>query len=414
MEILFIFLIFENAIERYVPILSYSDEIISLMMLIALIFKLPFFKIKKMDLKIVFWFVLFLLIGILSTVIFRVDTNGIAILKDVVAVSKFFIVYLYGTTLKTSKYSEKLGEHIATFSRAYIPVLLVFGIINQFFNIGMDSGYRGFIKTFAFLYSHTTFMVASVVVLCSILVAQGIRKNRIILLMAVIVLILSMRSKAFVYIASVFILLFLFRNQRTSRKVTDRKYILTRKIRNLVIIASLCILVIAYFIVKNKVTEYLNWGLTAARPALYIVGFQIFSDYFPLGAGFGTFASSISGEYYSPLYFKYGIANVSGLQQAQGYPYISDTYWPYIIGQFGFLGSLAYFMALFKVFQNLFNMYHTNVNQLIAAFSLFAYLISGSFVESMFTNSTIILAALTLAYYIRIMTNTSKNGMEVV
>lgn len=70
--------------------------------------------------------------------------------------------------------------------------------------------------------------------------------------------------------------------------------------------------------------------------------------------------------------------------------------------------------TIHTIYKNLFNMYHTNVNQLIAAFSLFAYLISGSFVESMFTNSTIILAALTLAYYIRIMTNTSKNGMEVV
>ena len=88
---------------------------------------------------------------------------------------------------------------------------------------------------------------------------------------------------------------------------------------------------------KDKVAYYFSYGLTAARPALYLVGLRIVRDFFPIGSGFGTFASSLSGEYYSSLYGNYGISGVMGLTQTD-YSYMADVFWPYIYGQLGVLG----------------------------------------------------------------------------
>ncbi|WPC17398.1 hypothetical protein N6G94_09520 [Pediococcus inopinatus] len=398
MDLLFIFLILENIFERFLPILSYADEIITLICLVLLVIKLPQARIHKNYFKILIWFFGVLLIGLFSTLTYLVQPNSVAILKDILAISKFFIVYIYSAAFISERSSFKIVKHINMFSKLYIPILLVFGILNQFMNIGMDSGYRGPIKTFTFLYSHSTFMVASVVILCSFLIAQGFKKNIYIIMCAFIVLMLSMRSKAFIYMAAVLVLLFLIRKQDESNSLT----IFTPKIRRRIYFSIIVITLSAYFIAKTKIDSYLVWGLTAARPALYIVGFLILKDFFPLGSGFATFASSISGDYYSPLYFKYGINNVSGLQQSQGYDYMSDTYWPYIIAQFGVFGTIMYVIALMYVFKDILRVYKEHSGPLVAAISLFIYVIAGCFVESMLTNATIILVALTLGYYLRI------------
>jgi hypothetical protein len=73
---------------------------------------------------------------------------------------------------------------------------------------------------------------------------------------------------------------------------------------------------------------------------LYRASFQIAADYFPFGSGLATFGGWISAIFYSPIYSKYGLESISGLEQ--GGTFITDTFWPYIIGQFGILGFFLY------------------------------------------------------------------------
>lgn len=48
----------------------------------------------------------------------------------------------------------------------------------------------------------------------------------------------------------------------------------------------------------------------SARYQLPIKSIEIAADHFPLGSGFGTFASYISAEWYSPIYEMYGLSHV--------------------------------------------------------------------------------------------------------
>ena len=398
MDYLFIFLVLENILEQFFPILNYFDEIITVFCFFGILIKLYHNKkIKKRFVQLILLLLFIIIVGISSNVIYGIQTSNIAVIKDVLAFTKFFIVYLYAIYVRSNGITDRKFKKICKFSRFFSIILVIFAFINLFIDIGMDSGYRNGIKTFRFLYSHTTFMVSSLIAMSTVLIVDGIKKNRIYLFFFYLTMFFSMRDKAFIYI-TVSLFLMIVINRISHKK--ERKLKLNFK-KNFIIT---CVILLSIFICanlfKSKIIEYFNWGLSAARPALYIVGIRLMIDFFPIGTGFGTFASSISGDYYSPIYRLYGISSTSGLGKAEGYPYMADTFWPYIMGQFGVIGTVLYLLSLVVIFKTITKMYKNDKDKFVAALSLFFYLITGCFVESMMTNSFIVLFAFSIGYYI--------------
>lgn len=82
-----------------------------------------------------------------------------------------------------------------------------------------------------------------------------------------------------------------------------------------------------------------------ARIALYTVSVQIARDEFPFGAGLGRYGSWISREHYSDLYRTYGLDRVFGLSPSNP-QFITDTFWPEVLGETGAVGLLAYVVFL--------------------------------------------------------------------
>ncbi|HEX4215502.1 MAG TPA: hypothetical protein VIA06_19450 [Candidatus Dormibacteraeota bacterium] len=80
------------------------------------------------------------------------------------------------------------------------------------------------------------------------------------------------------------------------------------------------------------------------RAELYLTSVRIADDHFPLGVGFGRFASKLSVSPYSPVYREYGLADVYGLSPQTRF-YLLDTSWPAVLGEAGWLGLLAYLGA---------------------------------------------------------------------
>jgi hypothetical protein len=74
-----------------------------------------------------------------------------------------------------------------------------------------------------------------------------------------------------------------------------------------------------------------------ARPATYTTATTIiFKDYIPFGSGLGTFATNAAAQYYSPLYYKYGLNDIWGL-----YPenpmFLADCFFP-TLAEYGMVG----------------------------------------------------------------------------
>ena len=79
-----------------------------------------------------------------------------------------------------------------------------------------------------------------------------------------------------------------------------------------------------------------------ARPMTYKTSLKILWDYLPFGSGMGTFACNGAWKYYSPLYYKYNLNGIWGLNEGGGF--ICDAYYP-TLAQFGIVG--VFFFCLF-------------------------------------------------------------------
>ena len=101
----------------------------------------------------------------------------------------------------------------------------------------------------------------------------------------------------------------------------------------------------------NQILRYLS-NIDWARPRLMVKSFEVAMDHFPIGGGFATFATWNSGVHYSPLYYKYDLSNTWGLQP-DFYMFVGDTYWPAILGQFGFIGLISVVVILIMIYKNI-------------------------------------------------------------
>jgi hypothetical protein len=93
-------------------------------------------------------------------------------------------------------------------------------------------------------------------------------------------------------------------------------------------------------------TEYAGPDVfVQARTALYATSGAIAVDHFPLGTGFGSFGSYASRVYYSDIYVEYGLSNLYGLSASASF-FITDTFWPMVIGEGGIATMLGWLALL--------------------------------------------------------------------
>jgi hypothetical protein len=92
-------------------------------------------------------------------------------------------------------------------------------------------------------------------------------------------------------------------------------------------------------------------GAPEARTVLTLDSFDVAADHFPGGAGFGRFGSAIAAETYSPEYVARGYPSIWGLgrNEEEG-RFLTDTEWPAIIGETGFLGATAFVLGLVAIY----------------------------------------------------------------
>ncbi|MCC8076495.1 MAG: hypothetical protein LIO95_11270 [Clostridiales bacterium] len=138
--------------------------------------------------------------------------------------------------------------------------------------------------------------------------------------------------------------------------------------------------------IRTILYYYVTLQNESARSALSSTALQIVRDYFPLGTGFATFGSAFSAEPYSRVYELYHINHVWGISEAY-HSFISDSFWPYLMGETGILGTVFYCAALVAIFWQLSRLRLVNAYAYAAALVCFIYLIISSTGESAFTNT---------------------------
>lgn len=385
--IMYIFILFSAVFEYNIPYINYWDEIIfiiSILYLTSIVLKKG--EIKRITFNILLLSFLVIVIGIIGNFNNSTyQTNKIAMLKDVVAYLKFPITFIaLPKILKIMNIKRKFKE-ITIITKIITIIMFISMILGYFIDIGLyKSEEDRILKTFLFIFPHPTFLVFTCLIMLIIFMIGEVKLNKTYLFMCLSIMFMTQRSKAYFIVAFILAILlipkrylenlFTFRNNRMLLK---KRYIFL----SIILVSSFM-----YLFAKDKFILYFQYGLTAARPALYLVGLRLAYEHFPLGTGFGTFASSLSGRYYSSIYYNYGISNVLGISE-DNISYIGDVYWPYIYGQFGILGFLLQISIFIKLFFYYFKKISNSINRksyiIIWVYSLFA-----SLAEAFFTNST--------------------------
>ena len=187
--------------------------------------------------------------------------------------------------------------------------------------------------------------------------------------------------------------------------------------------AALAIILICYFVFvrKKKITlrtmllfiplvVILGWDQIqyyffssiipdSARYQLLTKAFEIARDMFPLGAGFATFGSYYSGVYYSSVYAAYGLSNINGLRIGAS-QFISDSFWPMILGQSGYFGLFSYIFAVMMLLKAIQRIRKVENSYYAAAMSGICYLIIVSMAESAFVHPVAVPIAMMIGAFL--------------
>lgn len=380
--ILFYLCIFQTPLSKILNVFGYTDEIIALIALpIAVIeFQRNNYVVKKKCGHYLIFLVVYAVSGILGNLKYQYQPFFDVALSELFLAVKFWLaIYMGSKVLKNLEirvYAHKIYFHI----RAVIVLFVVLLLLDNIFGI-YDSSIRYGLRSTELFYGVPTVFAAICVFLIALLTIVrpyviGVKKWYIILLL---LMCSTLRSKAFAA-ALLFLLLYYF------------VFIKKRKVTLGILVLFIPIMLLMGW---NQIEYYFfsEIRLDSARYQLMITSIQIMQDAFPIGTGFGTFASYMSGVHYSPIYTLYGIANVNGLREGSA-AFISDSYWAMVIGETGIIGMISILIVLYQMYKRISSVNQINPSFYVAGLMVLLYLLISSSGESAFAHPIAIPLAL--------------------
>lgn len=311
---------------------SYFDEILAL---ICMIYSMALFMKKKLnaeDQVSVTFLIIVIVIGILSNIMNKLAYSWFSIIVDIISETKFLWVLFAFKYYITSNVYNDMSRILRPFAKWFCYLAGVFAVISQFINLGMTENERYGIKSYNFIFPMSfQFLAVALVAIAMLSISKNYRDNKISYAAICTGLILATKSSPLLF--SVIFLFFLnyFQKRRELRMRT-------------VIFIAVVVLVLGTFQIK---TYLLN--INAPRYLFFYYGGKTANTYFPLGSGFATFGSDQAARNYSRLYYQYGFNNLFGMNPKDG-SFLSDTFWPMAIGQFGWIGSILYVLIYVRIF----------------------------------------------------------------
>ena len=344
--LIFVILLMLSYIREIVPALDNFDVLAPIIILILVlnidikekgVFKL--FKISKEfrnDRIIIRLLSAILIIGLISNLRFRYQ-EPIPVIKDILSVLKGFATYIISKILFTKISLKDNAEIVNKVTRIVVVIIFVLTIFGLLFNIFPVADKRLGLYSQQLFFGHPTYLASFGITVLIILTIQieKYKYNFIFIFLISVVVILTFRTKAIGFLGVYFLL-----------------YILVAKYNKRINYKTIVPILLVLIIIGKSKLEELVINIWWARSALTLTSIKIANDYFPFGSGFATFATYNSAVKYSPLYNMYNISNIKGIT-ADNYNYITDTFWPAILGQFGYLGVLLLVLVIICIYRDI-------------------------------------------------------------
>lgn len=366
----FLYLIlFQNPLESVSGVFANIDEAICIAMVISAIVKCIITRSINLDSKrinIILCIIFISMLGISGNLIYKYQLLKYAA-KDAILMFKGLAVYisvpLLFSNFKVDDYIGVLNIQLKVLSVATF-ILTVANIIFKF--LPSNEVRFGF-PTQQLIFSHPTYLASCgilVIALLSVFMKEHKENWKYIVLMAMVVCATG-RSKVIAFIAVYMYIFFIIVVKK--RKLNRNDFII--------------LIVLGSVFAVGQIISYLN-HIYWARSAVTVGSLNVAWDHFPIGTGFGTFGNWVSGENYSPVYYKYGLEVVPGLRP-DFYDFIADTFWPMILGQFGIMGLILFFIIVFNIYKGIEG--NNDLYNYFGQISLLMYMLILSLAEASFS-----------------------------
>ncbi|MCD7884752.1 MAG: hypothetical protein LUI87_13770 [Lachnospiraceae bacterium] len=396
-------IVFQPLLCMINSIFGYTDEIIAILCGLYYILTL-FLKHPKKEYDSTMLLLMFLLLvtGVIGNIVYNIQSSFLAIILDVFATFKCFVIYMGIKSMYTSPdENKKILHNIASIFRVYMFIVGLFAIINLFVDIGMSDGLSYGLRAFKFIYSGSgDFSLVCYSICFVILLDMAVQKasfgRKEIIIAATILLIWS---SSLVTRAIAYMLLFLAMLLLLSFSKSRLKWY------------HFVPLGISVLFVGYSSIQYFFYNANTARSQLLINGIRTMVKYFPFGAGFATYGSDMAYKYYSPLYELYGFNSIFGLSRNSTMVFANDSFWPEIMGQFGVIGAVIFIIFIILLYKKCVHVCITRTQTLVIQW-IMAVLLVGSVGSKTYIHYIMIPVFIALSLFENYASNQAKTQVE--
>lgn len=391
----FLLLIFQSPIFRAgsLPgglrnLVNVYDEIFAVIMGIVLIMRLVRKQVPARILLIFSFLIAFLVMGALGTLLCNLQPARAAA-EDIISVSKFLIVFLGFYCIANERMYTDIVRMLQKACKAMTWVFFVLSAFDILFpgRLFPLIMFRYGLHSLKLFYYHPAVLAQVMVLFVAVFSFKdqcpGLVSIRVYRIICLGIICFTLRGKSIGFV--MFYIIF-----ANMEKLIRGKYRL--------LLLSLAAAGVFLASAGNFSTYY--GDAESARSVLTQDSITLANEHFPVGLGFGTFGSSAASKYYSPVYVKLGYQNKYGM----GYmtrSYLTDTFWPILLGEFGYVGTLFYVAMILLITLQVIRVRVKNKGAMIAGISAMSYLLICSMAATAFFNPIAVLYAVVIALSLR-------------
>ncbi len=400
-------LIFQSVVQTMFPPFKYFDEIVTLLSFLYYLkvtFKRGIKNIPKVELAIWSLSLIMIVLGLMGNYLFQYQKNLLVIGGDLFLFFKYILVFFGMKTVLSNVKNIDINyitKHQVNIIGKLTIVTLIFMVINLLFGIDfMTYDVRFGIRSYQFLYMHAGRLNTICTMFSIFLLIAKYNKNieydkkmNNIMLMNLIVQISTLRSRGIVIALMTFIMCSL--DQIKVNKEKAKKFVVIGIIIGVIVSA---VQIKTYFFPEKRTprSDLLNGSLV------------LMTEHFPIGTGFATYGTDAARKNYSILYYKLGFNKNYGMKPTD-YQFLTDCFWPVIIGQFGILGLAVYIILLYIIITSIMEMCNLKYKKYASILIIINFLIN-SVASSSFLNYSAIAYMTILAL---ILSTKSKKRKEI-
>jgi len=368
------------AFQRQMNLVSNVFENFDELFAIFVFLKIGFLIIKgscvftRQDNKIFALMLIVLFIGLFGNIFFGILNDPFMITVDVISIFKVLIAYFW------IRSDWDLIIHILASIVRFLILVMLICCLASYMGIykGMLGEVRYGISSYIFLFNVAGnygkwFYFAIPLLSADLYYSKNIRKY-IYIIIAMVLWLTTLRSRAFALVTcyAVFSIWF-FKIKKQSRNKTH-------------IVNILPMSMIAIIMCWQQLVFYFT-DATQARANLLKYSIVTAKEYFPFGAGFGTYGSDVAATTYSNLYTIYGFKSIYGMGRVHT-RFLNDNYWPMIIGQFGVFGVAAMALILYSIYKQCISYVKKNKYFFFATICSIFFLLASSLASKSYSEYT--------------------------